>query len=278
MGDESMATALARFEPKRLKSEIAAAVSRARSELDEAMDRIDALPVIEVERVKLAAHALGNFLMVCDGTVDLLRHALRGTQVPEVESWLNGLTETTNLMSHTVSQLLNLSPVNDLKLKVHDVRLSQLAERVCNYYRRFAVRKQIAIGFRGTAHSHIADANRIAVAAVLDNLLSNAIKFSPMGKRVAVAVRRKGQFVTCSVCDEGPGLTAADKTNLFQRGVRLSAVPTGGEPSAGYGLSVAKELMTRMNGTIWCRSRAGEGACFFIRFRAADDTKEKVDR
>jgi signal transduction histidine kinase len=45
----------------------------------------------------------------------------------------------------------------------------------------------------------------------------------------------------------------------------LSFVPTGGEPSSGYGLAVAKELIEKLNGGIWCESRPGQGASFAFR-------------
>jgi signal transduction histidine kinase len=42
-------------------------------------------------------------------------------------------------------------------------------------------------------------------------------------------------------------------------------VPTGGEPSSGYGLAVAKELIEKLNGEIWCENRPGQGASFAFR-------------
>jgi signal transduction histidine kinase len=78
-------------------------------------------------------------------------------------------------------------------------------------------------------------------------------------------VRRDQDSVICSVQDEGPGLSQEEQAQLFQRGVRLSPVPTGGEPSTGYGLAVAKELSERLHGAIWCVSAPGQGACFLFR-------------
>ena len=74
--------------------------------------------------------------------------------------------------------------------------------------------------------------------------------------------------MVCSVRDEGPGLTQEDQAKLFQRGVRLSSVPTGGEASSGYGLAVAKELISKLAGDLWCESTLGAGACFSFRLPA----------
>jgi signal transduction histidine kinase len=125
--------------------------------------------------------------------------------------------------------------------------------------------KQITIHLEVDVPSPFVWADRVAVAAVLDNLLSNAVKFSPPQRRIWVRVTAEPTHLVCTVQDEGPGLSAEEQTRLFQRGVRLGPVPTGGEPSSGYGLAVAKDLIDRLNGEIWCESQPGQGASFAFR-------------
>jgi signal transduction histidine kinase len=114
--------------------------------------------------------------------------------------------------------------------------------------------------------------DRVVVAAVLDNLLSNAIKYSPTGAQISVLVWVDVGWVVCEVQDHGPGLSLTDQARLFQRGVRLTPQPTGGEPSAGYGLAVAKELVERLGGTIQCESELGTGSSFRFRLPAYQDS------
>ena len=103
--------------------------------------------------------------------------------------------------------------------------------------------------------------DRVAAAAVLENLLSNAVKFSPPGGRVVVRLARNGGAAVVTVADEGPGLSPEDQARLFQRGVRLTPRPTGGEPSSGYGLAVAHDLARKLGGTLWCDSVLERGLC-----------------
>ncbi len=71
------------------------------------------------------------------------------------------------------------------------------------------------------------------------------------------------------VQDEGPGLTDEDKKNLFQRFVKLSAKPTGGESSTGLGLSIVKSLIEAHHGTIVAKSDGKDkGATFIIELPA----------
>jgi two-component system sensor histidine kinase/response regulator len=113
-------------------------------------------------------------------------------------------------------------------------------------------------------------ADPAALNQVLDNLLSNAIKFSPPGKQIRVAVCSPGKgYIECQVQDEGPGFSEKDKTRMFHRYARLSARPTGGEPSTGLGLSIVKKLVVAMHGELACESTPGNGATFAFRLPSA---------
>jgi signal transduction histidine kinase len=104
--------------------------------------------------------------------------------------------------------------------------------------------------------------DRVAVAAILDNLLSNSVKYSEPGKRIRVIVAEGPEHLMCHVQDEGPGLSAEDQSRLFGRGVRLTPQPTGGEASSGFGLAIARDLIEKLGGKIWCESSLGQGARF----------------
>jgi two-component system sensor histidine kinase/response regulator len=107
-------------------------------------------------------------------------------------------------------------------------------------------------------------ADEMAVNRVLDNLVSNAVKFSPRKTTVRLSLQSTGGQVQCCIADQGPGFTSEDKTRMFRRFGRLSARPTGGEPSTGLGLSIVRKLTRAMDGDVTCQSVPGQGAVFTI--------------
>jgi two-component system, sensor histidine kinase LadS len=243
------------------KDDVAASILKARSELERALVNLEHLPAFDSGRIAYAAHALNNFLSVINGSVELALASLKDNPDERIRYRLEGLQHATNLMHHTVNQLMNTSAAAKPPLIRDDVDLALLIQRACDYYQIVAARKQIRIVFF-SADLPTVWTDRVAVAAVLDNLLSNAVKYSPPGKNVSVRVAAESADVVCSVQDEGPGLGPQDQARLFQRGVRLGPMPTAGEPSTGYGLAVAKELIDNLGGKIWCDSQPGQGARF----------------
>ena len=73
-----------------------------------------------------------------------------------------------------------------------------------------------------------------------------------------------------SVRDQGPGFKEEDKAKMFRRYGRLSARPTGGEPSTGLGLSIVKTLVQNMRGELICESTPSQGATFYLRLPRPD--------
>jgi two-component system, sensor histidine kinase LadS len=250
------------------KEQATAAILRAQAELEQALGELAKMPAFDPGTVAFSAHALNNYLSVTGGTVELLLWSLAEHPNPQIRKWLEGLGHVTELMRHAVSRLMTSSAPKDAGLRFLKWDLAPLVRRACNYYQRIADRKNIFIVCEPTIDIPPVWTDPVAVAAVMDNLLSNAVKYSVPGKQIWVQVRGEVTSVVCSVRDEGPGLNPEDQAKLFQRGVQLSSVPTGGESSSGYGLAVAKELIDKLGGDLWCTSTLGAGACFSFRLPA----------
>ncbi len=250
------------------KELIASAIAKAQAELEEALSALEKMPAFDADSVACAAHTLNNYLTVTGGAVELILMHLADHPDAQIRLWLKGVQHATNLMARIVSQLMNASATTEAQLRFENVDLPLLVQRACHYYQRVADRKTIRVVAGSTVDVPPVWTDRVAVAAVLDNLLSNAVKYSPPGRQIWVQVRGEKGWAGCSVRDEGPGLSQEDQAKLFQKRVRLTPKPTGDESSTGYGLAVAKELIGKLGGEIWCESVLGKGSCFAFRLPA----------
>jgi signal transduction histidine kinase len=252
------------------KERIASALVKARADLDDALFELEKLPAVSQSAVNFAAHTLGNFLSVTGGTAELLQLGLADHPDPQVHKWIDALIRATELMTHTVSQLMNTAAGSEAQLRFEKLDLRKLVRQSCSGYQRAADRKQIQmiVDAASSVDTPQVWTDPVALASVLDNLLSNAVKYSSPGKRIWLNISADEAGVVCRVRDEGPGLSAEDQTRLFQRGAKLTPRPTAGEVSKGYGLAVAKEWIEKLAGPIWCESQLGRGSCFSFRVPA----------
>jgi signal transduction histidine kinase len=249
---------------------VAASIAQAQAHLEQAMADLVSRSSLSYSSVAFAAHALNNFLSVTGGVTELVSIAVADYPDPRVHTWLNSIQQSTRIMAQIVASLMRDALITgqpDIAMDQVDLRL--MIGNICHYYQLAADRKSIRITWiPPSTPAAYAWTDRTAVAAIMDNLISNAIKYSPPNSVIWVTVTPEQDAYVCSVRDEGPGISAVDQAQLFQRGVRLSAVPTGGEPSHGYGLAVAKELVELLGGAIWCESELGAGSTFLFRLPA----------
>jgi len=256
------------------KAEIIASIEAAKSDLEQAMVHLAELPSLDWETVRCAAHTLGNYLNITSACVELLKMSLAEYPDAEVQEWLQGLDRTTELMIYISRQLTNASAASDVPLVPEKVDLSLMAQRASAFYQTMASNKNLQFLCEQAGPAFVRG-DRIALAAVLDNLFSNAVKYSPAGKQISVRVETEPGYVLCTVADEGPGLSTEDQARLFQKGVRLSSTPTGGETSTGFGLFIAKRLIERMGGNMWCDTAPGQGCKFSFRLPALEEGQSR---
>ena len=120
---------------------------------------------------------------------------------------------------------------------------------------------------------------------VLLNLISNAYKFTPEGGSIRVTVselpmQQEQFFYKFVVTDTGEGMSEEMQERLFlpfEQGEAETAQHHGG---SGLGLSIAKNLVELMGGSISCQSKKGVGTTFTVSLplaHAVDEKKQKAE-
>ncbi len=104
---------------------------------------------------------------------------------------------------------------------------------------------------------------------VLVNLLDNALKYSAADGQVTIGAWREGAEVALAVEDDGPGITPADLSRIFDpffRATRTDRIAAG----SGLGLAICRGLVGAMGGRILAESpvRDGRGTRMLLRFPA----------
>jgi len=263
----------------------ASTMAEARALLAQATARIEELSGIDQERLvyleqreqqthdnrKTAEdlfHAANSALFIVTVNLELLTryHELQGGCRPEVAKWLRLMKEKLAEVKVVNRRLLATASGEGPLYLIHSyISFRSVIQRALDVYEDVANAKNIAITWKLPSFPAIAIwTDGVAIGIVLDNLLSNAIKFSQPGTSIEVTMRREGKELICTVRDEGPGLSEEDIAMLFQRGAQLEPRPTGGEPSSGYGLAIARDVVESLGGRIWCESEKGTGTSFIF--------------
>lgn len=100
---------------------------------------------------------------------------------------------------------------------------------------------------------------------VLDNLFTNAAKYSGDGSTITLRAYAEGETATIIVEDNGVGIASEDLSHIFEPSYTVSSSRTPGvESGSGLGLSIARAVIEKENGTIICKSEHEKGSSFII--------------
>jgi signal transduction histidine kinase len=247
-----------------------------KKELEELQSQKDDLFAVIIHDIKNPASLIKSL-------VELLRsYDLSAVEQQEV---INDLFETSRKiisLSQEVTKVLALES-NRLQLNVERTQINEVVKDLARRNSIAANNKDIKIILELDENipPNFFDANKID--EVIDNLLSNAIKFSEKKGQVRILTKKENNNMIVEISDNGLGLSEDDVQKAFQRGVKLSAVPTAGESSSGFGLWIVKKLVEAHKGKVWIRSALGRGSTFafsipYIEYPEEEDSEETVEK
>jgi signal transduction histidine kinase len=107
-------------------------------------------------------------------------------------------------------------------------------------------------------------ADRDRLLQVLMNLVRNAVAYTAEGGIVSIEAAEDGGRVRVSVSDTGIGIPPEDLRRVFERFYRADASRARSTGGFGLGLSVARDLIEAMKGTITAESEEGVGSRFTV--------------
>ncbi|HEX4856806.1 MAG TPA: ATP-binding protein, partial [Limnobacter sp.] len=113
--------------------------------------------------------------------------------------------------------------------------------------------------------------DRLRLAQILNNLLSNALKFTDKG-RIHLQLHKPldNGLLQFSVKDTGIGMSTAQCAELFKPFSQVDGSSSRKYGGAGLGLSICKNLVELMGGSIWVESEPAQGTTFHFTIQCVE--------
>jgi len=119
--------------------------------------------------------------------------------------------------------------------------------------------------------------DRSLVGRVLANLVDNALKYSPDGSPCEIGARRIGHRLEFWVRDQGIGIPPSELGRIFDRFYQVESPETKKHAGVGLGLSLVKDIVRDLDGSLAVTSRPGEGSTFTVRIPIRHPISDEFD-
>ncbi len=189
----------------------------------------------------------------------------RDTVDPNTQETFEHILEAGQHLLALIDDVLDFSKIEagKMSLQPEEFDMGQLLEHLMSMTHLRAESKGLTLRIDESAQLPrflIADVTRLS--QVILNLLSNAIKFSSHGQ-IKLALDYVHGHLRVDVFDQGVGIPAERRTQLFQPFEQVVERSAQGAGGTGLGLAISRRLVTLMGGTIdLIDSRLGAGSHF----------------
>lgn len=207
------------------------------------------------------SHDLKSPLRAISGYSNILLEEHNSGLSDDAISLVHKIIRNTQKLSLLIEELLHFSRISRKEVQKQPINMKELCKQVFSDLEDTYDTSKVNFKL-----DDIPDAigDKAMVQQVLQNLLSNAVKFSSNVERPTVHVtgyRQQKKFVYV-VQDNGEGFDEKYAPKVFEVFQRLHSEKQF--PGTGVGLAIAKRIIKKHDGDIWCKSQPDKGAAFFF--------------
>ena len=245
-------------------------IVEAKTETERIMAQRERLLLTITHDIKAPAASIAGFIELLSEQVSR----------PKALAYIDSMRHSAIHLQQLVAALLDYHLLESGKAERHDVSFvpQQLAKNCVDEFKPMAAEKGLDITL-GTLTPNCGDlwrSDAFRVKQIMSNLIGNAVKYTDRGG-VKVEIRiSPRQHLIIYVSDTGRGMSQADCQRIFDAFTRL---PNGqGKEGVGLGLSITREVVQMLGGTITVTSEEGKGSCFTVSLPIKkEEKKQKKD-
>ena len=202
--------------------------------------------------------------------------SLAATHIDNREQVLDYLKKISTSSQHLLSlinDVLDMSRIESGKVKIEEkaVHLPDLVHDVRSIIQPDVSAKRLSL-FIDTMDVENEDiiTDPLRLNQILLNILSNAIKFTPTGGTISIRIAQKNGAPKGRGCyefrikDNGIGMSEAFQKHIFEAFSREESSTVSGIQGTGLGMSITKNIVDMMGGTIAIESEPGKGSEFIV--------------
>lgn len=236
--------------------------------------------------ISQVAHDIRTPMNSILGFLEIAESKLENHEYDKAYHNLEKIRSAGEFLESLVNDILDISRIEEGKfvLQYEPVKLTDMLEDIKTNIQLAANKKEHAFSMQVRDVSHnviVTDALRFM--QIYTNILTNAIKYTPAGGNISVTVYQEELPDTGKVCtvaeisDTGIGMTEEFMKNMFNAFERATDTRINKVSGYGLGLTIVKQFIDIMGGSITAESEIGNGTTFVVKLETEYLDEEALD-
>jgi signal transduction histidine kinase len=210
-------------------------------------------------------HELRSPVNAIIGLAELLRMSADKGSIEQVKERLSFMISSATNLRTVITNILDLSKIDAGKMEVtqQEVNAVSLLAEIAETTRILLGKKPVVVQLNAPVMAMTINTDPIKLRQVLMNLVSNAAKFTETG-RIEITLSIIGSSLVIAISDTGIGIKEEDLHKLFTAFSQIEDAKTKKHEGTGLGLTISKNLVELIGGTISITSTYGKGTTFIV--------------
>ena len=240
--------------------------------------RVSVKPLLESMQkqqnfVENASHELRTPLAVLQNRLETLFRKPEATIMESSESIASSLEEVRNMRLLTTN-LLNLARRDDgIKPDLGEVQ-PEFFNTIFTNYEMIATENHKVFRFENRIKRTIIT-DKLLLKQLMTILFDNAVKYTEEDGEINFVITATDRNLYLTVSDDGIGIPQADKKKIFDRFYRVDKARTRQKGGFGLGLSLAKQIVDALKGSISVKDNKPHGTIFELKIAIQTPPKRK---
>lgn len=196
----------------------------------------------------------------------------------DIKNKMKVIKSNASRLLRLVNQMLGLSRIEAGMMDVNysQVEMMSYLGYLLASYESLAQKKSIQLHFLKRQEQIWMDVDLQKTEDIFLNLIHNAIKFTPQGGNIYVVVgqQENSSILEIEIKDTGIGISENQIPHIFDRFYQINDETQPITEGSGIGLTLVKEYVQILDGTIAVKSAPGAGTSFFIRLPISNRAKK----
>jgi signal transduction histidine kinase len=241
--------------------------------LTQALEQAELASRFKTSLLRLVSHELRTPLGALQLQLERLSGAHHGPLNDPQQQLIVRMRRSLSRLTDTIQSLLEYARIESgrLELCVESFDLRELAQSVVDDFSPQAEAKGLRLALLAPDECATFASDSRLLRLVLVNLIANALKFTEKGE-ISLQLQLQPDGCELWVRDTGPGIEPELRTSVFEPFFQGESVPRRHSPGTGLGLSLVREMLNALSGSIELESEVGKGSSFRIWIPRADAT------